>query len=139
MKNMAFDTKNLAIINLTIQIFFVILLSYAAFLAKKMDLRKHCKIIRIAVFLQIAAIGAVMLPSMLGYIENGAPGVLFNTEILFHHTMGILVIGLWTYINLVYAKIIRWPGNFKSIMRSAFVLWILAFIIGMHLYIRIYL
>jgi len=136
---MAFDIKNLAIINLTIQIFVVILLSYAAFLAKKVDLRKHCRIIRIAVFLQIAAIGAVMLPSMLGYIENGAPGVLFNTEILFHHTMGILVLGLWTYINLVYAKIIRWPGNFKSIMRSAYVLWILAFIIGLHLYIRIYL
>jgi len=136
---MAFDIKNLAIINLTIQIFVVILLSYAAFLAKKVDLRKHCRIIRIAVFLQIAAIGAVMLPSMLGYIENGAPGVLFNTEILFHHTMGILVLGLWTYINLVYAKIIRWPGNFKSIMRSAYVLWILVFIIGVHLYIRIYL
>jgi len=136
---MAFDIKNLALINLTIQIFLVILLSYALFLAKKLDLPKHCKIIRIAVFLQIAAIGAVMLPSMLGYIENGAPGVLFNTEILFHHTMGILVLGLWTYINLVYAKIIRWPGNFKSIMRSAYVLWILVFIIGVHLYIRIYL
>lgn len=136
---MAFDVKTLAMINLTIQLFLVILLSYAAFVARKKDLRKHCKIIRIAVLLQIAAIGAVMLPSMLGYIENGAPGVLFNTEILFHHTMGILVIGLWTYINLVYAKIIRWPGNFKSIMRSAYVLWILAFIIGMHLYIRIYL
>jgi len=80
---MAFDVKNLAMINLTIQIFLVILLSYAAFLAKKLDLQKHCKIIRIAVLLQIAAIGVVMLPSMLGYIENGAPGVLFNTEILF--------------------------------------------------------
>ena len=136
---MAFDIKNLAMINLTIQIFLVILLSYAVFLAKKLDLRKHCTIIRIAVLLQIAAIGAVMLPSMLGYIENGAPGVLFNTEILFHHTLGILVIGLWTYINLVYAKIIRWPGNFKSIMRSAYVLWILAFIIGLQLYISVYL
>lgn len=136
---MAFDVKNLAMINLIIQIFLVILLSYAAFLAKKKDLRKHCTIIRIAVLLQIASIVAVMLPSMLGYIENGAPGLLFNTEMLFHHTLGILVIGLWTYINLVYAKKIRWPGNFRSIMRSAFVLWILSFIIGLHLYIRIYL
>ena len=136
---MAFDVKNLALINLTIQILLVILLSYAVFLAKKMDLGKHCTIIRIAVLLQIAAIGAVMLPSMLGYIDNGAPGVLFNTEILFHHTLGIVVIGLWIYINLVYAKKIRWPGNFRSIMRSAYVLWILAFIIGLHLYISIYL
>jgi uncharacterized membrane protein YozB (DUF420 family) len=136
---MAFDVKNLAMINLMVQILLVIILSYAAFLAKKKDLRKHCKILRIAVLLQIAAIGAIMLPSLLGYIENGAPGILFNTEILFHHTLGILVIGLWIYINLVYAKIIRWPGNFRSIMRSAYVLWILAFIIGLHLYIRIYL
>jgi len=66
---MAFDVKNLAMINLMIQIFLVILLSYAAFLAKKKDLRKHCMIIRIAVLLQIAAIGAIMLPSLLGYIE----------------------------------------------------------------------
>jgi uncharacterized membrane protein YozB (DUF420 family) len=136
---MAFDIKNLAMINLTIQIFLVIFLSYAAFLAKKKDLQKHCKIIRIAVLLQLAAIGAIMLPSLLGYVENGAPGVLFNTEMVFHHTLGILVIGLWIYINLVYAKIIRWPGNFRSIMRSAYVLWILSFIIGLHLFIRIYL
>jgi len=71
---MAFDVKNLAMNKPHNPDIPCDTPSYAAFLAKKKDLRKHCKILRIAVLLQIAAIGAVMLPSMLGYIDNGAPG-----------------------------------------------------------------
>lgn len=134
---MAFDIKTLASINFAIQTFLMILLSFAVFLAKKKDIQNHCSIIRIAVLVQIAAIGAVMLPSMLGYIK--VPGTLFDLEILFHHTLGILVIGLWIYINLVYTKIVRWPGNFKIFMKSAYLLWLFGFILGLHIYISIYL
>ncbi len=123
-------------INLTVQLLLIILLSYASFVVRKKDLRKHCSINRIAVIIQIAAILFFMLPSMLGFVKNG---ILSDLEILFHHTLGILLIGLWIYINLVYSGIIKGPDNFKLFMRSAYILWTLAFIIGLHIYIRFYL
>jgi len=69
---MLFNLKTLALINLSVQFFLILLLNYAAFLAKKRNLHKHCTIIRIAAGIQIAAIVAVMWGSMLGYLGNDA-------------------------------------------------------------------
>jgi len=137
MGNMAFDIKTLATINLAIQILLMIMLFFASFAVRKGDLQKHCNIIRFAVLLQVAAILSIMLPSILGYIIYQNTGNLFK-ELLLHHTLGIVLIGLWIYINLVYMKIIRWPVNFISIMRAGFILWTMVFILGLHIYMRIY-
>ena len=88
---MFFDVKTLALANLALQMLLVIMVSSASYLAKKRDLKRHCAFIRVLVIVQIIAIAVVMLPSMLGYIEN-PPG--FNTEMLIHHTFGLAVIAL---------------------------------------------
>lgn len=136
---MVFNVKTLALINLSVQLLLILLLNYATFLAKKRDLHKHCTIIRIAAFIQIAAIVAVMWESMIGYLGNDAPDILFNTELLIHHSLGILLIILWIYINLVYARYIRLRGNLRNIMKLAYIVWTFTFIIGLHIYIKIYL
>jgi putative membrane protein len=136
---MVFNVKTLALINLTVQIFLILLLNYATFLAKKRDLYKHCNIIRIAAVIQIAAIVAVMWESMLGYLGNDAKDILFNMELLIHHSLGILLILLWIYINLVFARIIRSRGNFKNAMKLSYIAWTFTFILGLHIYIKIYL
>jgi putative membrane protein len=133
------NVKNLAIINLSVQLFLILLLNYATFLAKKRDLHKHCIIIRIATGIQIAAIVAVMWESMVGYLVNDAQDKLFNMELLIHHSLGILLILLWVYINLVFARIIRSRGNFKNAMKLAYIVWTFTFILGLHIYIKIYL
>ncbi len=75
-----------------------------------------------------------MLPSMLGYLSHPPP---FAIEILVHHALGILVVVLWIYINLSFGK--PWmPRNLALFMRSAFALWILALLIGLHMYLMIY-
>jgi putative membrane protein len=135
---MVFNLKTLALINLSVQLLLILLLNYAVFLAKKRDLHKHCTIIRIAAGIQIAAIVAVMWESMLGYLGNDAQITLFNMELLIHHSLGILVILLWIYINLVYARIIRSRGNFKNAMKLAYIVWTFTFILGLHIYIKIY-
>jgi len=56
---MVFHFKTIALINLSVQLFLILLLNYA-FLAKKRDLHKHCTIIRISAGIQIVAIVAVM-------------------------------------------------------------------------------
>jgi putative membrane protein len=136
---MVFNVKTLALINLSVQIFLILFLNYATFLAKKRDLHKHCTIIRIASGIQIAAIVAVMWESMLGYLGNDAWDTLFNIELLIHHSLGILLILLVIYINLVYARYIRSRVNLINIMKLAYIVWTFTFIIGMHIYIKIYL
>jgi putative membrane protein len=136
---MVFNIKTLALINLSVQFFLILLLNYATFLAKKRDLHKHCNIIRIAAVIQIAAIVAVMWESMLGYLGNDAKDILFNMELLIHHSLGILLILLWIYINLVFARIIRSRGNFKNAMKLSYIAWTFTFILGLHIYIKIYL
>jgi len=136
---MVFNVKNLALINLSVQLFLILLLNYATFLAKKKDLHKHCTIIRIAAVIQIAAIVAVMWESMIGYLGNNAQDILFNTELLIHHSLGIVLILLWIYINLVYARYIRLRGKLRNIMKFAYIVWTFTFILGLHIYIKIYL
>lgn len=132
---MALDVKTLALASLVVQVLLMMIVSGAAYLAKKKDLVKHCTIMRVLVPVQIITIVAVMLPSMPGYIKNSAG---FNTEMLVHHSFGVLVLALWLYINLAFGK--AWmPRNFTLLMRSAFVLWILAFFIGLYMYLQIWI
>ncbi len=136
MEIIALDVKTLATLNLVIQIVLMIVLFFAALWAKKGDVNKHCNILKIAVLLQLAAIFIFMLPSFPGYIVSN--GSILDLVKIFHHILGSVLVGLWIYVNLVYSGFIMWPENFRSIMRIAFTLWILAFFIGAYIFIRIY-
>ena len=69
---MFFDIQTLALINLIVQLLLMVTVFVAAYLAKaKRQLIRHCTIMRVAIPVQIVSIAAVMLPSMLGYIESG--------------------------------------------------------------------
>lgn len=134
---MVFDVKTLALANLGIQIFLIAFVFCAVYFVKKGNPLKHCAMVRIAVPLQVLAIITVMLPSLLGYIINEPFGI-FNAELLIHHTLGLLVVVLWIYINLAFSNVIRMPGNFRMFMRTALGLWLLALVLGLHIYTRLY-
>jgi putative membrane protein len=136
---MFFDIKTQAIVNLTIQVLLIMTVSGAVFLVKKRNLGKHCVVMRVAVLLQIIAIAGVMLPSMLGYIENEQRGIFFNIEMFVHHTLGLIVIAIWIYINLVFAGVMRIRVRLETAMRLALASWILALIIGLYMYFLIWM
>ena len=136
---MVFDVKTQAMINLAIQVLLIMSVSGAVFLVKKRNLGKHCVVMRVAVLLQIIAIAGVMLPSMLGYIENEQRSIFFNMEMLVHHTLGLTVIAIWIYINLVFAGVMRIRVRLETAMRLALASWILALIIGLHMYFLIWM
>ena len=136
---MVFDVKTQAMINLTIQVLLIMSVSGAVFLVKKRNLGKHCVVMRVAVLLQIIAIAGIMLPSMLGYIENEQRSIFFNMEMLVHHTLGLIVIAIWIYINLVFAGVMRIRVRLETAMRLALASWILALIIGLHMYLLIWM
>lgn len=134
---MTINVKTIAMANLGIQILLFILASYAVYSAKKSEFGRHCSFMKVLVPVQITAITVVMLPSMLGYLGNENPGILFNIEMLVHHTLGLAVVTLFIYIILAFGK--SWmPRNFRAVMRSAFVLWIISLLFGLHMYIRIW-
>jgi len=94
---------------------------------------------RIAVPVQILAVMGVMLPSMYGYLRNTSISPLFGSEILIHHTLGLGVMVLWVYINLIFMRIIG-PGiKIRTVMRTALVFWAASMLLGLHLYLVAYL
>lgn len=133
---MAVELNTLALVDLIIQFVMLMLLFLAVSKAKKGDLNNHCTILRITVPVQLAAIFIFMLPQFPGY-KIGNAGMIDFAKII-HHISGSLLIGLWIYVNLVYSGYIKWTENFRSVMKSAFVLWILAFLIGAYIYIIVY-
>ena len=137
---MSIDVKVLALANLVIQLILVVVLSVAVYFSvKKRNFKKHCAILRLAVPLQILVTVTVMLPSLLGYIENEHKGLLFNTEILVHHSLGLVAIVVWIYINLVFLRVIKPWGRLKVAMRLALASWVAALLIGLHLYVSIWI
>ncbi len=135
---MVIDVKTLAMANLAVQVLLIIIVSRAVYLAKKKELGRHCTTMRIAVPIQIIAIASVMLPSLLGYLENGTPSAFFKVEMLTHHTLGLAVIALWIYINLVFLGKAKLRVKLATVMRLSFTLWILALLLGLYLYVQIW-
>lgn len=63
-------TIEIAMVNLLVQILLLTTISIAVYMAKKLEHKKHCFIMRITLPVQVIAIALVMLPSMLGYIQS---------------------------------------------------------------------
>ncbi len=80
----------------------------------------------------------MMSPSMFGYLKSPGQTAL-KTEMLIHHSLGILLVLLWVYINLAVMGRVRVLGKLAMYMRTALLLWVVAFLLGLHLYFQIYL
>lgn len=128
--------KTIVAVNLILQCILLITVIIAGYLAKiRHDLKLHCLILRIAGLLQIIAIAVIMLPAMLGYLRLGERGLIFNAAMIIHHTLGLAVIAVWIYINLIFQGVIKGFGEPKAAMRLAFILWIIVLLIGIYLYL----
>jgi len=135
---MMIDVKTLAMANLAVQILLIMTVFGAVYLARNKKLVKHCTIIRIAVPVQIIAILLVMLPSMMGFIENVPPLPFFYPEMLIHHSLGLVVVGLWVYINLGIERRVRMPRNRAAVMWLALGAWIASLFLGLSIYFTLY-
>jgi uncharacterized membrane protein YozB (DUF420 family) len=135
---MDIDLRVFAPINLAFQVLLLVTILIAAYLAKRRSLKKHCAIMRVALPLEIISVFLVMLPSMLGYVRAGRPGSALSIEIWIHHALGLVVIALWIYVNLVVLRIIKTRRRLIIPMRLALASWLITIIMGIHLYIVIW-
>ena len=134
---MIFDVKTLATVNLIIQALLLVTVLVAVYFARKRQIDTHCKIVRIAVVIQLVSIFLIMLPLMLGYVKNPKP-LPFQTEMLVHHSLGAIIILQWVYINLAFMGRLKVLGRLTIFMRCALVMWVLVFLLGLYLYLQNY-
>lgn len=132
------DVRTLTLANFLLQIALVGVLLFAVYLARRKRLIKHCTVMRIAMPVQIAAIAVVMLPSALSYLTSGVPVTFFYIEMMTHGVVGLGVVVIWIYANLVQAGLIRTRHRLLAPMRLALGLWLINFAIGTHMYFTLW-
>jgi uncharacterized membrane protein YozB (DUF420 family) len=135
---MAIDIRTLAIVNLLVQLALIGFVFGAVYLARRGRVIRHCTIVRGAVIAQIITIVAIMLPSLLGYVENVPPIPFLYPELLTHHILGLVLIGIFVYINLEVGRIVRPLVKRKSVMRLALGIWLVALALGINIFLTIY-
>lgn len=131
---MVLDDRTLAVANLAVQLILIAVLSGAFYLARKKKLEKHCTVMRVAVPVQIIAVLGIMLPSMDKYIKYAPIGPITQAEILIHHLLGLGVLALWIYINLIFLGFLHLKFKLRNIMRLALTFWVATLILGLHIY-----
>jgi len=122
--------------NLFVQIVLIIAVFGSVFLARRktITVATHCTIMNAAVWVQIAAILLVMLPSLVGTIANVPSQPLFYPEELINHSFGLALIGLWVYISLGIRNRVKMPRNRAAVMWLALGVWTVSLILGLHIY-----
>jgi len=135
---MPLDYQTTVSLNLALQLILAAALGTAVFLAKKKRFQRHCLVLRLAVAAQILAILALMSPVIATILEPGRPNGLFQAEVLLHHGLGLVVVLLWIYINLVYLGRLKARLAPKLAMQAAAGLWVVSFILGFHIYLKLY-
>lgn len=133
-----FDIRTFALLHLIVQFLIIITVSLGVYLFRKKRILNHCKIMPVALAVQVVTVIAVMLPSMSRYTGSIIPNLLFNIELWVHHLVGLVVILLGGYIYLGFRQKIKFPVNRTKLMKLTYLLWVLTFIIGLHLYLMLW-
>jgi hypothetical protein len=128
----------LATANLVVQLALIALVIGAVFFARRGGVIRHCTIVRGAVVVQIITIFAIMLPSLLGYVENVPPIPLLYPELLIHHILGLVLIAIFIYVNLEVGRVIRPVVKRKNAMWTALGVWLIAIALGINIYLTVY-
>ncbi|MGZ4853419.1 MAG: hypothetical protein ACXV3D_09590 [Halobacteriota archaeon] len=135
---MAIDIRTLATVNLVVQLALIALVLVAVYFARRGRVIRHCTIVRGTVVVQIIAIFAIMLPSLLGYVENVPPIPFLYPELLIHHILGLVLIAIFIYVNLEVGRVIRPVVKRKTAMRTALGVWLIAIVLGINIYLTVY-
>ena len=131
---MSIEYETQVSLNLILQLALSVALIYAHQLAKRREFKGHCLMLRMAFAAQILAILLLMFPAMGIVLEPGRPVSFLVAEILLHHSLGLAVIPLFIYINLVYERRLALRFSMRSAMQAAAGIWVASLLMGFHIY-----
>ena len=121
-------------LNLILQLALAAALLYALLLARRREFRRHCLALRLAFAAQILAILLLMFPAMGVLLEPEGGINLLVAELLIHHGLGMAVMPLFVYINLVYLRSLTPRFSMRFAMQAAATMWITSLLMGFHIY-----
>jgi hypothetical protein len=124
--------------NLALQLAVALVVARAFYLARKRRLKTHCLTMRVAVGLEVAAIIFAMLSPYASYLRNPPNSGLLFPEIVLHHSLGLVVLLAFVYVNLVYQGVLHYPRTLKPVMRTALTVWAVSLALGVHLFLRLW-
>ena len=131
---MPLEHETVVSLNLILQLALCIALVYALLLARRREFKRHCLALRLSFAAQILAILLLMSPAMGIVLEPGRPPSFLVAEILLHHALGLAVIPLFIYINLVYERRLSPRFSMRSAMQAAAGMWVASLLMGFHIY-----
>ena len=131
---MSLEHETVISLNLILQLALSIALVYALLLARRIEFKRHCLALRLSFAAQILAILLLMSPAMGIVLEPGRPPGFLVAEILLHHALGLAVIPLFIYINLVYERRLSPRFSMRSAMQAAAGMWVASLLMGFHIY-----
>ncbi|OFV85013.1 MAG: hypothetical protein A2W26_04365 [Acidobacteria bacterium RBG_16_64_8] len=126
------------LVNLVLQVALVVGAISGAYLGRRRRFRRHCLAMRILMAVQILAIALVMAPSLAAYVNNWTGLSWLRAEIIIHAVFGIVLIGLWSFINLALLGIVKTPRHLRRFMWAALAVWLVSLALGIHLYTSIW-
>ncbi|WP_340818880.1 hypothetical protein [Methanolobus sp. WCC4] len=132
-----FSQFNQAFANLLLQVLSVLVLAVAVSQVTKDPMRKHCRLVTVAVLLQFLSILVFMFPSMSTLLEIGI-GSSLQTQMSLHHLAGLAVVIFSVYIKLAVDGRIKRIVNPYILMKITLALWIVVFIGGLSLYLSLW-
>jgi hypothetical protein len=124
--------------NLALQLAIALVVARAFYLARKRRLKPHCLTMRVAVGLEVAAVIFAMLSPYAAYLRNPPNSGLLFPEIVLHHSLGLVVVLAFVYVNLVYQGVLHYPRTLKPVMRTALIVWAVSLALGVHLFFRVW-
>ncbi len=130
------ETSN--ILSLFVQFIVITLVIVAALQVSRGKTALHCKLMSIALIMQVVSILIFMSPVMSDFLQYGFGSRALITQIWLHHLGGIAVVLLVLYINLSMKGKMKFLGNNFRLMKITFWLWLILFAGGMLLYLALW-
>ena len=136
---------DLGLPNLSFQLLIFILAILGVILILRRSLIKHCRLLNLAIILNLISVFVVMVPSFFQFTRALTLAGLRSLEVLImvtHGAVGTVALILSAIVilrmtNRVPALVRIAPA--KSLMRVTFLLWLLSLLMGLMIYRSIYI
>jgi len=131
--------------NLSFQLLIFVLAILGVILVLRRSLVKHCRLLNLAIILNLVSVFVVMVPSFLQFTRVLTLAGLMSLEVLIMVTHGgVGTVALILSVVVVLRMTNRVPAlarivPAKSLMRVTFLLWLLSLLMGLMIYRSIYI
>ena len=132
------SVANMGFFSLVIQFLLLLMVLFAVRLVSGGQSEKHCRIISLAIVLQLISVLVFMSSAMSSFMEYNFGSTFLAALIWLHHLAGIAVFLFAIYIRLALSGKMIFLGDPYRWMKITLATWILTFIGGVLVYLYLW-